>query len=319
MLTKSCFCGISAGTEMGFYRGTAPHFDLAVDSHINFSEAKGNIRYPMQSNNPGVWWMGYSNVSKVIEVGKHIKNFLVGDYIFSKSSHKTHHLLTEKEAVKIPQSNHLHRYALGALIEIAFNAIMDAGLVPGDWVSVMGMGLVGQLILQLAKHAGCKTIAIDKLPNRLELAVSTGADHIINIELEDAVARLHQITGGRGADVVIEASGNESSLETAIRQCSYNGSVVVVSFYQKPAGNLFLGREFHHKRTKLISSQIGGINPSLSPRWTAERRLATALEFLKTIDADSLISHEISFDDLPEYLALLDNQPQEFNAVVITY
>jgi len=319
VLARSLHCSVSAGTEMGFYRGTAPQLDLVMEGTFNFEEKRGAIGYPMRSDGPGVWWMGYSNVAEVVETGPEARKLRKGDIVFSKSGHKTHQLLNEDAALKVTPSGSPAPFALTALVEIALNAVLDAGLVLGGTVAVSGLGTLGQLLLQMARASGCRTIGVDRLENRLSLASSQAADIVLDFTREEPAARVYRETDGRGADAVFEVSGSEGALGNAIRMASYNGTVIVVSFYQAASASLYMGREFHHKRTRLVSSQIGAINPLLSPTWSPRRRLATAVSLVERMSLEPLVSHRVAFEDLPDMLALIDEHPSACNAVIVDY
>lgn len=319
VLCRSICCSISAGTEMGFYRGSAPQINARSDSHNNFSDAPGAITYPMQADNPGVWWMGYANVSQVIKAGANVKKLKVGDVVFTQRGHCDHQLLGENDAVRLPAGTNPEHASLLALIEIAFNGILDAGIRLTETVVVFGLGPVGQLVLQMAKLSGARVMAIDALPRRLALAKASGADLVLNFKETDVVEAINEFTGGRGADVVFEASGNISALTTATKACCYNGRLVVISFYQQGADSLFLGKEFHHKRLRLISSQICGLCPDLGQAWNSSRRLQSAVELMSQLQIESLISSRVPFTALPDALAAIDRDPSSCNAVIVKY
>jgi len=126
ILSKSLYCNISAGTEMGFYRGTAPQMNYEIEPGWFFKEKPGNIKFPMQSDGEGVWWMGYANVSEVLETGPDVTKFRPGDIIFSQVGHKSHQIIPESAAIKLPPGTNPEHAALTALVEIAFNGILDS-------------------------------------------------------------------------------------------------------------------------------------------------------------------------------------------------
>jgi threonine dehydrogenase-like Zn-dependent dehydrogenase len=319
VLCKSLYCNISAGTEMGFYRGTAPQMNYGIEPGWFFVEKPGNITYPMQSDGEGVWWMGYANVSEVLESGPEVKNLKPGDVVFSQVAHKTHQLIPEGTASKLPEGTNPEHAALTALIEIAFNGILDAGIRLMDNVAVFGLGTLGQLLVQMAKRSGAKVFAVDGLKNRMDLAGKMGADHVIDHTKGRVAERIYENTDGKGADVVFEVSGNIQALPEAIRAAAYNGKVTVLSFYQDPAGVLKLGNEFHHKRVSLQCSQILGILPALSNTWDMARRRAAALELVSLLDIKPLISHRYDFEDSPKALEFIDRKPGDCNAVILKY
>lgn len=319
ILSKSLYCNISAGTEMGFYRGTAPQMNYEIEPGWFFKEKPGNIKFPMQSDGEGVWWMGYANVSEVLETGPDVTKFRPGDIIFSQVGHKSHQIIPESAAIKLPPGTNPEHAALTALVEIAFNGILDAGIRLMDWVAVFGLGTLGQLLVQMSKLSSAKVIAVDGLKKRMNLATKGGADFIVDFTKKDPGQKIYELTKDRGADVVFEVSGNVKALSDAIRAAAYNGKVTVLSFYQDPAASLKLGNEYHHKRIKLQCSQILGIHPPLSNTWGMERRREAALELVNILDIESLISHRFDFEQAPEAFQLIDKKPEECNAIILKY
>lgn len=309
---------VSAGTEMGFYRGTAPQMNSRQDAYGLFESSAGNIHYPMQSDGPGVWWMGYSAVGRVTEVGPDEPSLKTGDLVWVQQGHKT--TLASDNFVKLPAGTNPEHAAFLALMEIAFNGMLDARVKMLDNVVIFGMGTLGQLLLQMCKKSGAHVIAVDYLESRLALAARLGADEIFTPGMQGDVGQfIQQRTQGRGADVVFEVTGNINALPQAIRCAGLDGTVTVLSFYQSGAESLQLGQEFHHKRINLRSSQIGAIDPILSARYDRSRRRQQVLSLLTQLQLDPLISHRVAFTELPQALAMIDKNPSECQAVIVKY
>lgn len=320
-LARSLYCNISAGTEMGFYRGTAPQLNASYDRCGNFVDNPGAMRYPFQSNFPGTWWMGYANVSEVAEVGPGVTKVKPGDRLYSQKPHQTLQLFSERDDFSIlPEGCDLLSASLGALTEIAFNGTLDLNPRLKENVVVFGLGTVGQLTVAMAKASGARVIAVDALPDRLAMARKSGADALINFMEEKNVAeKVFDLTGGRGADAVVEASGNVKALTTAMQAAANCGRVACLSFYPDGAASLNLGREFHHKHLNLISTQIGNINPALRAWWDNPRRRAAALQLTQELDVKRFVTHVVAYRDLPQALEMIDQRSRECGAVCIDY
>jgi hypothetical protein len=80
-----------------------------------------------------------------------------------------------------------------------------------------------------------------------------------------------------------------------------------------------LGADFHSRRLKLVSSQVGTIPFDRQPRWSFRRRLETALTLLQNPVLDRLVSHRVSFDELPRQLPDLLNKASDVLAAVVVY
>lgn len=111
-----------------------------------------------------------------------------------------------------------------------FGAAVNTGQVGrGDSVAVIGCGGVGNAAIAGAKVAGATTIiAVDVDDRKLEQAEVFGATHTVNSKNEDAVERIRELTGGFGADVVVEAVGRPETYEQAFFARDLAGTVVLV-------------------------------------------------------------------------------------------
>jgi threonine dehydrogenase-like Zn-dependent dehydrogenase len=199
-VARTLMTSISAGTEMGFYRGTAPQIHSRTDQHQLFHAAPHHVTYPMQSDEPGVWWMGYSAVGCVVEVGPDETNLCNGDLVWAQQGHKS--MMVSDRFVRLPPDIDIARASFLALLDIAFNGMLDARVKLLDEVTVFGMGTLGLLLLQMCRRSGARVTAVDSLATRLELAVKLGAHRVLNPTTEgDVGVRVQEATGGRGADV----------------------------------------------------------------------------------------------------------------------
>jgi L-iditol 2-dehydrogenase len=119
-----------------------------------------------------------------------------------------------------------------ALIEpvsIALHAVDLLKINRGETAVVVGSGMIGLLVIQALRVAGCnEVIAIDIDAGRLQLASELGATETINSNHADPVATVVERTNGRGADVSMEVVGNGAALNTAIRSVARGGRVALV-------------------------------------------------------------------------------------------
>ena len=109
------------------------------------------------------------------------------------------------------------------------------GVQPGETVVVAGPGPIGLIALQLAKGMGAgKVIITGTREERLALARQLGADFSINTKTEDAIKRIFELTGGIGADLVLECAGTSGSLGDAIEFTRKNGRIGLLGVYSEP-------------------------------------------------------------------------------------
>jgi len=93
------------------------------------------------------------------------------------------------------------------------HGVRKARIELGEYAAITGMGLVGQLALQLASKTGCEVlIAIDPCNARMDMAKRLGATHVLNPNEPSFKSEVNSITGNHGLDVTIEASGYPQSL-----------------------------------------------------------------------------------------------------------
>ena len=105
------------------------------------------------------------------------------------------------------------------------------GLVAGESVVVTGPGPIGLLGAAVAKAMGAYPVILTGTrDNRLAIGRELGADHVINVRSEDAVAAVHRLNGGKGVDYVIECSGAANAVNEAIRMVNRGGKVCLAAF-----------------------------------------------------------------------------------------
>ena len=120
-----------------------------------------------------------------------------------------------------------------ALVEpmsVGFHAVDRAGVKDSDSVMVMGCGMIGLGAIISAANRGARVIAMDLDEQKLSLATALGAHDTIDASREDVEARISEITGHRGVDVVIEAVGRPETYRTAIAVAAFTGRVVYIGY-----------------------------------------------------------------------------------------
>jgi L-gulonate 5-dehydrogenase len=113
---------------------------------------------------------------------------------------------------------------------IGAQACYRGNVQAGDFVLVMGAGTIGLTIAVMAKLAGAKVIINDLVPGKLRFAESLGVDYTINAKEENLFDRVRDITGGMGANVMVDAVCIKKSFEDAVELTSAAGRVVELSF-----------------------------------------------------------------------------------------
>ena len=303
------FSGISHGSEMMVYRGEAPT-ELSLDSTL--PTLQGSFNFPVK--------YGYASVGRVVDVGNAISELADGDLVFAFNPHETYYTVPASVVIKLPPELEPRIGVFAANVVTAVNALLDAAPRLGERVVVIGQGVVGLLITQLVRKAGASLIVTsDLFEKRRRLSLSAGADVALDPAEEDLSERVSALTGGTGADVVIEVSGQPRALDDAIKVASHEGRVVVVSWYGTKRADLALGSDFHRKRLTLKSSQVSNIDPSLTPRWTILRRRELAVNYLNELFLNELISDVLPLARAAEAYRFIDERPGEVLQVILDY
>ncbi len=158
--------------------------------------------------------------------------------LFGQGSFADHCVIAARNAVKVDPE-----VELKSLCSLACGAQTGAGAVlnkmkpmPGDSLVVFGCGAVGISALMAGKLAGCSTIiGVDIVPSRLELALECGATHVINgRDFEDISQEVRRLTGGKGANFALEASGVPALVRQMLQSVKKEGLAVLVSFVSGP-------------------------------------------------------------------------------------
>lgn len=177
-------------------------------------------------------------------------------------------------------------------LSVALHAVKLSNLPENGSALVIGAGMIGLLVVQALKHAGCTNILVSDIDDsRLALAKELGATHTVNAKSSDAVAEVQRHTHGMGVDVALEAVGSTPTVKTAIESVRRGGTVTLI-------GNI--------APTVEIPLQIV-VSRQLRLQGTA----ASAGEYPECIDL--LARGEINLNPLISMIAPLEQGPQWFD------
>lgn len=315
---RTLFSGISAGTELTYYRGTNPYLSKRwdADRRLFVEGEQATFSYPVLN-------LGYEEVGEVIETGAAVTDIAIGTRLFGTWGHRTH-FVANLDYVRprlMPAGADPLFGIFSHLGAIALNGVHDANIKLGDTVAIFGMGALGQLVAMMARRSGARVIAIDLHDSRLEMAGRLGADITLNARRDQPAETIKSLTGGLGADVCIEVSGSTAALHEAIRTVAYSARVVAMGFFQGNAQGLFLGDEFHHNRVNLVCSQISGVAPEISNRWNKLRlwQSAVRLQAEGWLDFRPVITHRAPFEQAVALFATIDQHPDEVLHAVLEF
>ena len=320
VLVETICSAISAGTEMLIYRGQFPNQVDAIDS------ISSGLHYPTS--------YGYASVGHVIEIGKSVNAEWKNRLVFSFQPHTSHFITKPESLIPIPDSLSPEAACFLPNMETAVNLIQDAAPILGERVLVLGQGVIGLLTTALLKEFPLETlVTADHYSLRREASLAMGITASLDPTADDfcekALSHCHhvliphrditELPRRGGFDLTFELSGNPAALNDAIVVTAFSGRVVIGSWYGDKRAPIDLGSVFHHSRIKLISSQVSTIAPDLSARWDKPRRFQIALEALKRIQPQKLITHRFPIEHANEAYRLLDENPQQAVQIIFKY
>ncbi len=181
------------------------------------------------------------------------------------------------------------------------------GLVAGESVVVIGPGPIGLLAVAVAKALGASPVILTGTRNgRLTIGRQLGADRVININDEDAVEVVRQLTGGIGADYVVECAGSEATINQAIHMTNRGGRICLAAFPHDPVTTDIA----HLVKNNIYVYGIRGEGRSATRR-------AMALMAEKRFDATKIHTHTFPLADLPTALRYARERVEDAIKVVV--
>lgn len=312
------YTGLSAGTELSFFKGSNPYLRARWDDDFGvFVEGEPSIRFPIP-------FLGYMEVGRVSE--SRAPTVPEGWVVAMTYGHKTGHTADALHDFWVPLPPELDPI-LGIYVAqmgpICANGLLHAAAdargetevalrdgVRGRCVLVTGAGAVGLLTALWARQLGAEVVAVaDPTPARLAAAEALG---LVPVDDADGAAwrwikdRWRHGAGECGADVVFQCRGRTSALATALRALRPQGTVIDLAFYEDGAAELRLGEEFHHNGLSIRCAQISRVPRGLAPLWGRLRLAGETVAFLQDcgkLVVDHIVTDVVPFDEAPDLLA----------------
>lgn len=279
--------------------------------------------------------LGYSCAGEVIAIGSAVMNLSVGDKVACGGDGAYHAeivAVNRNLCVKVPQNIDLKDASFTTIAAIAIQGIRQADLKFGENCTVIGLGLIGLLTVQILKAAGIKAIGIDIDQTQVGKAISCGADIALSRTQEGITSSIIDFTDGHGTDAVIITAGTSSldPVEFAGEISRKKGKVVIVGAV--PTG--FSRRNYYRKELDLrMSSSYGpgrydpeyeekGIDyPIGYVRFTENRNMQAFVDLLGSgkIDMEKVISHKFGLLDAPQAYDIILGKKEPVSGILIQY
>lgn len=284
--------------------------------------------------------LGYSAAGRVVEVGSGLEGlYRVGQRVAMAGAGLANHaelnVVPRNLVAPIPNDVSDEEAAFGTCGAIALAGVRTACAQLGDVVAVMGVGLIGQLAVQLLSLQGARVIAIDTNQQRLALAKTMGAELTWILGEPGLVEAVAALSGGLGCDSIVIAAATESSspLELAAELARDRAKVVLVgktgttfdyAAYMKKELTLTVSRSYGPGRYDEDFESRGVKYPAGWVRWTETENLRECVRLMspsltRRLDVGALITHRFDFERAEDAYALVTGGAQPHLGVVLCY
>ncbi|CAN5458748.1 bi-domain-containing oxidoreductase [soil metagenome] len=344
VLVRNHFSLISAGTEgktvkdarlgmIGKARARKNEVKKVIDAARTFG-IKDTYRMVMNKlDAPSV--LGYSCSGEVIAVAAGVSEFKVGDRVACagvSANHAEVIAVPKNLCVKLPDAVSFEQASFTTLGAIAMQGVRQADLRIGENCVVIGLGLLGQLTMQILNAAGIKAIGTDIDGNQVSIALKNGLKDCYERSRDDIEQIISNLTNGHGCDAVIITAATSSidPVELAGAIARRKAKVVVVG--SVPTG--FSRKNYFAKELELKMScsygpgrydteyEEGGIDyPYEYVRWTENRNMQSFAELVGDgkVNVEVLTSHVFDFAKAPEAYQMILDRSEAFTGILLKY
>lgn len=279
--------------------------------------------------------LGYSLAGRVVEVGSELSGINIGDRVAcggaGYANHAEINYVPKNLMVKIPDGVDDIDASFVTVGAISLQGVRQTAPLLGEKIAVMGLGLLGQLTVQLLKANGCKVIGSDIDPDKMALAKKLGCDEVCHAE--ELISKANEFTNGYGADAVIIAASTSSNqpITDAAEISRMRGRVVLVGMvgmdvprntYYKKELEIKLSMAYGPGRYDPEYEEKGIDYPYDLVRFTEQRNFEAFLGLIQEgkISPKDLITHSYEFDDAMKAYDLLEGRTQEkYLGIVLEY
>lgn len=280
--------------------------------------------------------LGYSIVGEVVDTGRDVRDFKNGDIVAcggaGYANHSEINYVPKNLCAKVPEGVNLKEAAFTTIASIAMQGFRQAESKIGENVAVIGLGLLGQILVQLIKANGCRVFGFDISQKKCDLAIQNGAFFANVADKTNFEEEISTLTGGIGCDSVIITTGTSSNDPIVLAGKISRDRATIVDigitkmdlpwdlYYHKELDFRF-SRSYGPGRYDPSYEEKGIDYPVGYVRWTEQRNMLSILQLLKdgSISFLGLITHEYNFLQSPQVFADIKNAKEDYLGVVLKY
>jgi L-gulonate 5-dehydrogenase len=211
-----------------------------------------------------------------------------------------------ENAHRLPDSMALSHAALVEPYSIALNVLDRMQPHPGDSLLIYGAGVIGLTLVQMARALGLTDITVtDVIDARLETARALGASRTLNGKAVDVEATMRELTDGEGVPLIVDAACIPALMPQMVRLASPAGRIGLLGFNAVPSDLVQL--EMIKKELTLVGSRLNN------------RKFPRVIELIASgkLHVQEMISHRVSFDEMPAAIDLIENHPEQTRKVLV--
>jgi threonine dehydrogenase-like Zn-dependent dehydrogenase len=273
-------------------------------------EGRDWFTYPLAPGAPG-----HEGWGVVAALGDGVENVRAGDRVafLSGNAFAEYDIAPASSLVVLPPELD-DRLFPGEAIGCAMNIFRRSDISAGQTVTVIGAGFLGNLLIQLAKHAGARVIAISRRDSARELARTSGADETIPMtDHAEITGRVRELTGNRGSERVIECVGSQWPLDIANDIIAERGRLVIAGYHQDGTRQVnmqnwnWLGIDVVNAHEREPASYVQGMQEGVEAVISGR------------IDPSPLLTHTFPLEQLDRAMVALAERPDGFVKGMVTF
>jgi 2-desacetyl-2-hydroxyethyl bacteriochlorophyllide A dehydrogenase len=305
---RAILSGVSVGTELAVYRGT---INTLTNSRWGYW-----TEYPIAP--------GYELVGYVEKRGSGVRDIREGDRVVCHAPHGTEAIVGYQDYVLVPDAVSSEAATMAMIGATTAHGFRKAQMVYGERVLILGLGVVGFLSGEHARRGGAwEVLPADPLPWKRGIAGERGFDAVLDPLAATFEEELLELTGGRGVDLVIEASGHPSAIPPALLSVRRGGRILLQGTQTESVSMRFSDYPMH-KEVTLISTWGKGPARTTDPEggvWSRKANQQLAMELIARgeLRVGDLVTHRFPFDDIARVYSSLDNGELNYLQVLLTY